>query len=462
MRFSVFALLSVLLLQPPIARAGNPKLLRVGIIGCDTSHVPAFTKILNNPDAKGDLAGFKVVAAFAGGSKDIPTSIDRVPKFVKTLRDDYGVEMVDSIDELLKKVDVVLLESVDGRPHLEQARPVIKAGKPLFIDKPVAGSLADAIEIFELAAQHKVPCFSSSSFRFVPGVIALKDSPKIGAVIGCDVHGPCSLEEHHPDLFWYGVHGVETLYTLMGTGCDSVVRTHTKGTDVVTGTWKDGRIGTFRGLRQGSSGYGITVFGDKGIVREVPKSDYTPLVMEIAKCFRTGKAPISAAETIELFAFMEAADESKRQGGKPVTIHYVMEKAKAEIAKRRAAGSAEQDAWAGEWRYMTNVYLPVGNNVFGSKGPAPLTCQIAKTKEGYRSSGMVQCGGQTFTEVKPGVLESKDRKWRFVRGKLELPEDGGTIEIMRMTLGEDPLRLDPVRFPFAAQEALLVRRDVSK
>jgi len=342
MRFIAFTL--ALIVLPCLASAemntappaGSPKLVRVGIIGCDTSHVPAFTKILNNPDAKGDLAGFKVVAAYPGGSKDIPASIDRLPKFVATLRETYGVEIVDSIDELLKKVDVVLLESVDGRPHLEQARPVIRAGKPLFIDKPVAGSLADAIEIFALAKEHKVPCFSSSSLRFSPGIASMRNNPKLGEVIGCDAWGPCSLEPHHPDLFWYGVHGVEILYTIMGTGCESVTRTHTQGTDQVTGRWKDGRIGTFRGIRQGRSGYGAMVFGTKEIAQSGSYGGYDPLVVEICKFFRTGKPPVSAEETIELFAFMEAADESKRQGGVPVSIKSVMEKAQAEIAKRRA------------------------------------------------------------------------------------------------------------------------------
>src|SRR5205085_232995 len=116
------------------------KPLRAGIIGCDTSHAIAFTKTFNDPAASGDVAGVKVVAAFPGGSDDIPSSHDRVGKFTSELKG-MGVEIVDSIPALLEKVDVVLLESVDGRPHLEQVKPVFAAGKPVFIDKPLAGSL---------------------------------------------------------------------------------------------------------------------------------------------------------------------------------------------------------------------------------------------------------------------------------------------------------------------------------
>jgi len=335
----VVFVLAGLVLSIELAAAGadedvkSTKPLRAGIIGLDTSHVIAFTQLLNAPSPKPELAGIRVVAAYPGGSPDIPSSRDRVAGYTRELRDKFGVTIVGSIDELLASVDVVLLESVDGRPHLEQARPVFRARKPVFIDKPVAGSLADAIAIFELARETKTPCFSSSSLRFGPGIDALRHNAKVGDVIGFDVHGPCALEEHHPDLFWYGIHGVEELFTIMGTGCQSVSRTQTKGTELVVGVWNDGRVGTFRGLRQGPYHYGGTVFGSKGNASSGGNDGYEPLVVEIVKFFKTGQPPVSAEETLEIYAFMEAADESKRQGGKPVTLESVMAKAKAQLAK---------------------------------------------------------------------------------------------------------------------------------
>lgn len=333
-RLALLAALSVTL-AAPAARAQD-KEIRIGIIGLDTSHVVAFTKTFNNPKNAGDLAGFKVVAAFPGGSPDIGASKNRVQGFTKQLRDNFGVEIVESIDALLAKVDVVLLESVDGRPHLEQVIPVLKAGKKVFIDKPVAGSLADALRIYELAKAHNVPVFSSSSLRFGKGVVAIRDNPKVGKVLGCFAYSPSEIEPHHPDLFWYGVHGVELLYTIMGTGCESVVRTHTTDVDVVTGRWADGRVATYRGIRAGGSGYGATVFGSEGVADAGGFGGYEPLVVEIAKFFRTGRPPVGADETIELFAFMEAADESKRQGGSPVTLESVLVKAREFNAKRGA------------------------------------------------------------------------------------------------------------------------------
>lgn len=320
------ALLGAVFCSTALAEDSSPK-IRVGIIGLDTSHVVAFTSVLNDPKSDGDLAGVKVVAAYPGGSADIPSSRDRVAGYTKELQEKYGVEIVDSIAALLPKVDAVLLESVDGRPHLEQVKPVFAAGKRVFIDKPAAGSLADAVEIFRLSKASGVPCFSSSSLRFSQGILEMRNHEKVGEVLGCDAYSPCSLEEHHPDLYWYGIHGVETLYTIMGPGCVSVARTHTQDTDLAAGVWKDGRIGTFRGMRSGKHDYGALVFGSKGIAPSGGYGGYKPLVVEIAKFFKSGKPPVSAEETIEIMAFMEAADESKRQGGKPVTLESVLAKA---------------------------------------------------------------------------------------------------------------------------------------
>lgn len=334
MRLFSLALVGLLSIVPA-AGADEPKPLRAGIIGLDTSHVPAFTKIFNSPDATGDVAGIRVVVGYPGGT-DYGPSRDRVAKFTQGMRD-AGVEIVETIPELLAKCDVVLLESVDGRIHLEEAIPVIKAGKPVFIDKPVAASLVDAITIFELAKKHNVPCFSSSSLRFSTDVQgALKDEA-IGEVVGAAAWGPCDYQAGTPDLCFYGIHSVESLFTLMGSGCERVTRTQTERGDEVVGVWKGDRIGSFRGLRKGgAASFGAVVYGTKGIAPLKTPAAYKDLCMQIGRFFRTHQPPVDAATTIEIFAFMEAADESKRQGGKPVTIADVMAKAQAEAAKKLA------------------------------------------------------------------------------------------------------------------------------
>jgi len=307
--------------------------IRAGIIGLDTSHVPAFTKIFNEARAGSDLAGIKVVAGYPGGT-DFPASRDRVVKFTEQVRG-MGVEIVDSIPELLRRVDVVLLESVDGRIHLREALPVIEAGKPLFIDKPLAGSLVDAVAIDAAAREHNVPYFSSSSYRFGPGLRELKQGRGVGTIAGADVWGPCSYQEGTPDLFFYGVHGVEALFTLMGTGCETVTRVQARDADVATGVWQGGRVGTYRGIRRNKATAGAVAFGTEGIVQAGELGGYEDLCRAIAAFFKTGKPPVRPEETIEIMAFMEAADRSKLKGGASVSLADVLTEAKAKAASQR-------------------------------------------------------------------------------------------------------------------------------
>ena len=295
---------------------------RVGIIGLDTSHSIAFTKLLNAPDVAPDLAGNRVVAAYPWGSRDIESSTSRIPEYTEEIKK-MGVKIVDSIAELLEQVDVILLETNDGRPHLEQALEVFKTGKPIFIDKPIAASYSDAKAIFEAAKKYKVPMFSSSSLRYTKNAQKIRQDNSIGKVLGADAYSPAHLQKAHPDLFWYGIHGVELLYTVMGTGCKSVTRTHTADSDIVVGIWNDGRIGTFRGGRSGKIGYGGTAFGEKGNQQMGPYDGYRPLLVEVVAFFRTGISPVSPEETLEIYAFMEAADESKRNGGKSISIEEI-------------------------------------------------------------------------------------------------------------------------------------------
>ena len=302
--------------------------LRIGIIGCDTSHATAFTKLFNDPTDRHHVPGGRVVAAFKGGSEDIPASKNRVAEYSARLEKDFGVRFYDSIEELCKNVDVVLLESVDGRPHLEQVRPVLLAGKPVYIDKPVAGSLKDVLEIDRLAKEHHAPWFSASAYRYYDSMVELKGA-NVGEVRGAFSYGPCELEPHHPDFFWYGIHPVEALFTVMGPDCETVTRTTTQEGDVATGVWKGGRIGTFRGLRgsTAASGHAVTIFGSKAnLEQKKGTDDYAPLVGEIMEFFKTGVAPVSNEETIAIYAFMEAADESKRQGWAPVKVSEVVKR----------------------------------------------------------------------------------------------------------------------------------------
>jgi len=308
--------------------------VRLGIIGLDTSHATAFARLFNVVEDPQHVPGCRVVAAHPHGSRTIESSRSRIPDISRAVRE-TGVEIVDGIGPLLDRVDAVLLETNDGGPHLEQAAIVIRAGKPLFIDKPVAATLADVVAIYRLAEDAHVPVFSSSALRFAAATQAVRDG-SLGEVTGCDTWSPCSLEPSHADLFWYGIHGCESLFTVMGPGCESVTRTGTADFDHVAGVWADGRIGTFRGIRRGAAGYGGTAFGTRGTAAVGGFDGYRPLAMAIAAFVRTGRPPVPASETIALYAFMEAADESRRRGGGPVRVADVLARAEAAATGRLA------------------------------------------------------------------------------------------------------------------------------
>jgi hypothetical protein len=300
------------------ATAGLGAELRLGLVGTDTSHVVAFARLLNDPAAQGHVSGARIVAAYKGGSPDNEISRKYIDQYTEELRTKWGVEIVPDIATLCSKVDGVLLTSVDGRPHLAEARQIFAARKPVWIDKPLAATLEDAREIARLAAEAGVPWWTSSSLRFAEMLEPLKGPGVTGAL----TWGPGPFEEHHHlDLSWYAIHPIEMLYTLMGPGCVEVTRTHTEGADEIVGRWKDGRIGSIRAMRP-YGGYGAVVFRGREVVQTDPKAgtSYRPMLVEIVEFFETRVAPVPPAESLEMFVFMDAALRSKQAGGKPVAL----------------------------------------------------------------------------------------------------------------------------------------------
>ena len=295
-------------------------MIRLGIVDFDTSHVVQFTKRLNHIDIAEEqwVEGAKIVMGYQGTSRITPQEkIDEYTAQVKAM----GVELVDRPEEMIGKVDGILVESQEGAVHLERARPFLEAGMPCYIDKPFATSVADAKAIVALANKNNVPVFSSSSLRYALEIQKLQEEG-VGTIFGVDAYSPAGLHDRNPGLFHYGIHGVETLYALMGPGCESVTCTFTEGSEVTTGLWKDGRIGVMRGTRAGSHSYGFVAWTDKG-VRQVSIDAgyiYRELLKRIVQMFQTGKSPLDNAETIEIVAFQVAALQSAQKGGERVAL----------------------------------------------------------------------------------------------------------------------------------------------
>ena len=313
----IHPIILLLLICPGIVAAE----IKIGIIGLDTSHAVAFTRTINDSSRPDYVPGGRVIAAFKGGSPDLTASAGRIDKFTAELQEKYKIKLVDSIPALCEMVDAILLESVDGRVHLEQVRQAFQSKKPVFIDKPLAASYEDAAKIAALGRQTGTPWFSSSSLRYAPAFQGVKSNETTGKVHGAESCGPATLEPTNPGFFWYGIHAVEILYTALGPGCEKVTMTSTKDYDLAVGVWKDGRIGTVRGLRAGKEMYGLLVFGEKTVQCLSPsETSYVPLVQKIMEFFQTRTAPVPNSETLEIMAFIEAAEQSRKQGGIPIPL----------------------------------------------------------------------------------------------------------------------------------------------
>lgn len=293
---------------------------RIGIVSCDTSHVVQFTMRLNHVGISADqwVDGAEVVAAVPGSSLVSP---ERIPGFVQQLRD-LGVEILERPGDLLGRVDAVFVEANDGSVHAELALPFVEAGLPVFVDKPFATTVEDARRMVRAAQAKGTPLFSASALRYALEIPKVRQDAAVGRIVGADAYSPAALHARNPGLTHYGVHAVEMLYELMGTGCESVRCVWEEGAEVVVGRWSDGRLGTVRGTRSGAHSYGFTAFGEKQVVPVAVDARfiYRELLQAIVGMLKTSSWPLSADELIEPVAFQVAAYESARRNGEEIRL----------------------------------------------------------------------------------------------------------------------------------------------
>lgn len=286
--------------------------LRIGLIGLDSSHCLAFTELMNNFDNPYHVDGGLVVAAYPDGSSELKMSHSRIQGFVEELQKRFRVKIVDSLEKLAKDCDAIMILSVDGRTHLSYFKKVARYGKPVFIDKPIANSFQDALEIFCISRECEIPIMSTSALRFA---FDLNNPSEKSDIIGVDVFGPMPIEAKELGLSWYGIHTVEILYTLLGQGCIEVVDISNDDSDVIIGTWKDKRIGVIRGIRTGHNKFGAVIHKKQTVqFIECPKDMnivYANLLKQLIHFFHTGVSVVDKAETLEIVRFLEAVTESK-------------------------------------------------------------------------------------------------------------------------------------------------------
>lgn len=299
-------------------------MLRLGIVDFDSSHSIEFTRRINHCGVDGDqyVDGARVVMGCPGESQMSP---ERIPGFTQQVKS-CGVEIVEQPTDMIGHIDGVLILSICGSAHLQRVQPFLEAGLPAYVDKPFACSLSDANEIFRLANEHQQVLFGTSALRLSNDVLSLEDiADRTGRVLGAFTYGPAKRADGNPGLFHYGIHATEVLFALMGTGCESVSTALTEGAEVVTGLWNDGRIGTLRGSRDGSTAYGFIAFCEQAVIERQlsTRFAYRNLCQAIVRSFETGIPAVPSDATLQVVRFVLAALESERRAGESIRLDSI-------------------------------------------------------------------------------------------------------------------------------------------
>lgn len=289
--------------------------MKLGLIGLDTSHVVRFAEVLNDPSHPYHIEGAQIVVGYPGGSSDLLASYSRVDQFTNQLQEEFNVEIVNSPEEVAEASDALLITSVDGRIHQQQFSAIASFQKPVFIDKPFTCSSQQAEEIYRTAAQYDIPLMSSSVLRYLePLTTALQSDERI---VGADCYCPLQLEPTNPGWFWYGIHGVEMLFTILGPQYQNAYIQQYHNVEMITGEWADGTIGTIRGSLSGNYVYGTTIhyaqhstYIDSTMAK---KPMFVSLLERVLQMFTDGQADVSAEETIAILRFIEDVNRGRMQ-----------------------------------------------------------------------------------------------------------------------------------------------------
>ncbi len=287
--------------------------LKIGLIGLDTSHVEIFAKILSK-NHKEHLAGVRVVIGYPSPSLDIELSKNRVGNYTERLKEDYDVKIAKSILEVVEASDALFITALDGRKHLDLFKEIVSYGKPVFIDKPFTVTSEEAEEIFALSTEYQTPVMSSSALRFADSLVTHLANEQ-SKVMGVYLNGPMPFIEKIPYYSWYGIHMIETLFTILGSDFQDINIHSNKDYDVITVEFKDGRFGVIRGSRVWHSKFEVMIhYTNKTIhlpLYKDEKSYYVSLLEEIITFCKTGKSPISNKETVAIMKFIDVANKLK-------------------------------------------------------------------------------------------------------------------------------------------------------
>jgi len=301
-------------------------MIKVAIIGLDTSHSIEFPRRMQAADCPPDqmVPGIRAVTClrFETPFQDKKGLDERQSRL-----ESWGVRVTTRFEEAVADCDAIMLEINDGAFHLDYFKKVAALGKPVFLDKPLAASLADGRAIIRLMRAHNTRVWSGSSIPFCPEL----DGTRSGftQIKRAHVFGALGDAPAGDSLVWYGVHTVEMLQRIMGPGALSVCALETKGSILAVADYGAGREGVVEAIR------GMWVYGGRiqGVMNKEPKIvpfvcastyAYRDILRLIKTFFEGGAAPVDMLTTFEGLAMMTAARQSI-ETGKAVKVPHLAE-----------------------------------------------------------------------------------------------------------------------------------------
>lgn len=288
--------------------------MKIGLIGLDTSHVEIFTKLLHKKTY--NFGDARVTIGCPHPSPDLELSRTRVHGYTDLLRDTYGVKITESVEDVAQEADAIMITAVDGRKHLELFKQVVAFGKPVFIDKPITLSVGDTEEIFALSQRFNTPVMSSSSLRYADSVTKLLEG-RSEQPTGVYLSGPLPFIEKMPYYFWYGIHMIELLFTVMGPHYKRVQVQGNETYDVITTEWQDGRFGVIRGNHEWHGNFeAIIHYPTESVhlpIYQDQKPYYAGLLEKVIQFFQTGISPVPMEETMAIIKFIQEANKQVGQ-----------------------------------------------------------------------------------------------------------------------------------------------------
>ena len=276
-------------------------MFRVGIIGSENSHAMAFSEIfnINNKEQYPDI---QVVAIYG---EDQAAS--------EAVRDKCGVEIMNP-EEMLGKVDAIMVTSRDGALHAGYAKPFIEAGIPAFVDKPLTRDVDEAIALMRLAKEKKVPIVGGSSLKYPEDLQELKNVIAAGEVRGADLAAPVSMDNPYGGFFFYASHLVEMTMAIFGSQPRKISAYRTA--DSVTAMVRFDNCDVTNHFNEGNYRYSATIYTkDQTVFKELDVSKiYQHECDAFARMLRTGEMEQTYEELVMPVAYIAAIEKAYETG----------------------------------------------------------------------------------------------------------------------------------------------------